>query len=419
MADLCRTRTFLFYELLPVTLMSFSALLGRGFRRLRGLLKNSDSGPATDPIQAADPGRSFEALLHRPYDALNAIPGRSLGETCDDSAMIERLLKAYKASTETKAVKPSAVWKMIYKTRLLPLHQILVDGDAGAVSAVLRRPGDNDLFYGFDNLFHDMVKSFKESSAFEMGHAKWCQDYLVRVAEAVGALRIENPERCGSKPAYGTKPTDDILAAIEDVLNCEIQFPNPYPEEFGLKTKRGIASIRAIHAIYQAWRIRELVRHLPNPRVLELGAGLGRTAFYARQLGISDYTIIDLPLTAVSQGYFLMRTLGEDQVLLQDEYRGSASGKVKILNPAAFLESSENYDLIVNIDSLTEMDRTTAEQYWNRIEASASLFLSINHEANEFTVKELIDRSSRIASQHRHPYWIRHGYVEELVSFRR
>ncbi|HUL40619.1 MAG TPA: putative sugar O-methyltransferase [Burkholderiales bacterium] len=399
--------------------MSLSNLLGRGVLRLRNLFKKPESVPASDPMRASDPGRGFEPLLHRPYDALNAIPGRSLGETCNDAAMVARLLRAYEASTESKVAGPSAVWRMIYKTRLQPLHRILVDGDVGAVSALLRRPGDNDLFYGFENLFGDMVKSFKESSAYEMGHAKWCQDYLVRVAEAVGALRIENPERRGSNPTYGTMPTDEILAAIEEAVGCEIRFPNPYPDEFGLKTKRGVASIRAIHAIYQAWRIRELVRHMPHPRVLELGAGLGRTAFYARQLGISDYTIIDLPLTALSQGYFLMRTLGEDQVALQEEHQGGASAKVKILNPAAFLESSESYDLIVNVDSLTEMNRSTAELYWKRIEASARLFLSINHEANEFTVKELIDRSSRIASRHRHPYWVRHGYVEELVSFQR
>ncbi|HYA19845.1 MAG TPA: putative sugar O-methyltransferase [Burkholderiales bacterium] len=398
--------------------MPFFTLLHRGVGRLRRLVGKSNSHQASDPMAATDPGRSFEALLHRPYDALNAIPGRSLGETCNDSAMIARLLKAYQAATAAKSVAPSAVWKMIFKTRLLPLHQILVNGDVEAVSALLQRPGDNDLFYGFDNLFRDMVNSFKDSSALEMGHAKWCQDYLVRVAEAVGALRIENPERVPI-PTYGTKPNDEILEAIENAVGCEIWFPNPYPDEFGLETKRGIASIRAIHAIYQAWRIRELVRHLQNPRVLELGAGLGRTAFYARQLGIRDYTIIDLPLTGVSQGYFLMRTLGEDQVSLEGENHSDSSAKVKILNPTAFLESTVNYDLIVNIDSLTEMDRRTAERYWNRIEASASLFLSINHEANEFAVKELIDRSSRVTGRHRHPYWIRHGYVEELVSFER
>ena len=247
-----------------------------------------------------------------------------------------------------------------------------------------------------------------------MGH-----DHLIRVAEAIGALRCENPEAPGSTPMYGIKPTDDLLAAIENAMGCEIRFPNPYPDETGVKTSRGVASYRAIHAIYQAWRIRELLRGIPKPRVLELGAGLGRTAYYARQLGIVDYTIIDLPFTALSQGYFLMRTLGADQVLLQGENERDASTKVKIFNPSSFLEGSEKYDLVVNTDSLTEIGRSTAERYWNRIQTSAPLFLSINHESNPFTVKELIDGDdSRIANTHRHLHAIRRGYVEELVYFR-
>lgn len=305
---------------------------------------------------------------------------------------------------------------MIFDTRLLRLHETLLSGDADPVSALLRRPGDSDLFYGFDGLTSEMVMSFKSSAAIEMGNAKLCQDHLVRVAEAVGALRIENPEWPGPKPGYGTKAADDILATVVDVYGCEIRFPNPYPDECSLNTKRGVASYRAIHAIYQVWRIGELLRRTPNPRVLEIGAGLGRIAFYARQLGIRDYTIIDLPFTAVSSGYFLMRTLGEEQVLLHGEKQTGVLGKVRILNPGAFLDCSESYDLIVNVDSLTEMDRPTAERYWNRIEAS-KLFLSINHEANEFMIRELIDRSKRVASRHRHPYWVRRGYVEELVSF--
>jgi len=298
------------------------------------------------------------------------------------------------------------------------MHQTLLSGDRNAVSALLRRPGDSDLFYGFDNLICGMVKSFRESKPIELGYGKLCQDHLVRVAEAVGAVRSENPEGPDPKPMYGIKSADEILAAIENRIGCKMCFRNPYPDELGLKTKRGIAGYRAIHAMYQAWRIRELLRGTPNPRVLELGAGLGRTAYYARHMGMHDYTIIDLPFTGVSQGYFLMRTLGEEQVLLQGERQTDVSKRVKVFNPTAFLESSEKYDLIVNIDSLTEMSREIVEEYWKRIEASTPLFLSINHESNEFMVKDLIDGSTRVKRRDRHPYWVRNGYVEELVSFR-
>jgi hypothetical protein len=105
-----------------------------------------------------------------------------------------------------------------------------------------------------------------------------------------------------------------------------------FPDVVGLATSGGVASYRAVQALYQAWRIAELVSHHPSASVVEIGAGLGRTAFYARQYGLRDYTIIDLPITNVAQGYFLGRTAAPDAVSLFNE---SESG-LRVLPPAAF-----------------------------------------------------------------------------------
>jgi hypothetical protein len=364
--------------------------------------------------------RGLERLLHRPFRELRASPAKSPGEPCDDAAMIKRLLDAYKASASASSAKPTAIWRTIFDTRQLPLHRILVSDDVEAAAALLRRPGDSNLFWGFDGLVAESVKRFDSSRDYSTAVAKMCHDLLIRVAEAIGAVPCENPEAPGSTPMYGFKPVDELLAAIDGAVGCEIRFPNPYPDEIGVKTGRGVASYRAIHAIYQAWRIRELVGGIARPRVLELGAGLGRTAYYARQLGILDYTIIDLPFTEISQGYFLMRTLGGEEVLLEGESGRDATTKVKIFNPPFFLEGSDEYDLVVNVDSLTEMDRAAAERYWKRIQTAAPLFLSINHDSNPFTVKELIGGGKpRVVSTHRHLNAVRRGYVEELVYLRR
>lgn len=56
------------------------------------------------------------------------------------------------------------------------------------------------------------------------------------------------------------------------------------------------------------------------------------------------------------------------------------------------------------------MDRAVAENYVAAIKARASTFLSINHESNAFTVRELIGGN-------RYPYWLRRGYVEEVAHF--
>src|SRR5205823_4579304 len=173
------------------------------------------------------------------------------------------------------------------------------------------------------------------------------------------------------------------LKLIDRSLGFKVPVPNPFPEEYGLISERGIISYRVPQALYQAWRISRLVRDIKNPRVLEIGGGLGRTAYYARQFGIRDYTIVDIPVSSLAQGYFLGRVLGGDGVALFGE--PLSGDRVKLMPPALFLDGTESYDLVINVDSLTEIGRAAAEQYWAAIRARSGVFLSINHEANEFT----------------------------------
>ena len=151
---------------------------------------------------------------------------------------------------------------------------------------------------------------------------------------------------------------------MDERIGLKLRFPNPFPDEFGLISSRGIIGERAIHAIYQAWRIRELMSGIPNPRVIEIG-GLGRTAFYSWQFGVKDYTIIDLPFTAVSQGYYLMRTLGPENVILHGE--SGLDPRSSCCNLRLFFENAAKVDLIVNVDSMTEVDRQTADRYRSHI----------------------------------------------------
>ena len=156
------------------------------------------------------------------------------------------------------------------------------------------------------------------------------------------------------------------------------------------------------------------MRGLSAPGIVEIGAGLGRTAYYAWQLDIRDYTIIDIPMSGVAQAYFLGRTLGEKAIRLFGEEEGPG---IRILPPAAFLAAADRYDLVVNVNSLTEMARETAVSYVDQIERRADLFWSVNHEANAFCVRELFSPSAA-AHVTRTPYWLRPGYVDEVLDLR-
>jgi hypothetical protein len=95
------------------------------------------------------------------------------------------------------------------------------------------------------------------------------------------------------------------------VLGIRVVFPNLFPGEVRLVTSRGVATYRSIQAIYQASRIRELASR--SARIVEIGGGLG-TAYYAHQLGLCDYTIIDLASHHCDAGLILGRVLGDEQV---------------------------------------------------------------------------------------------------------
>jgi hypothetical protein len=270
----------------------------------------------------------------------------------------------------------------------------------------------SDIFFGFDST----AKSLRLGGLrIEDRRApSLALDALATFAEAIGARSMEYPENYAWQTPSIT--ADRILDQIDAAIGFKIPIPNPYPSEYGLLSSRGIISYRVPQALYQAWRIKKLLEGVSNPKVLEIGGGLGRTAFYARLFGIRDYTIVDIPVSSLAQGYFLGRTLGVDGISLFGERGGTES--IKLMPPGSFLSENDRYDLVVNVDSLTEIGREAATKYWAAIEQRANKLLSINHEVNEFTVAQLIKEGTGIQVS-RVPYWMRRGYVEELVEFQR
>ena len=279
------------------------------------------------------------------------------------------------------------------------------------VTEILRNPETSDLFYGFDKLTKSFHSIFNNKKARE-AYARACLDGLVRFAESVGAISMDNPT-CEFKNRIICK-TEDILAGI-DKTGMPFSMPNPFENEHGLGSSRGVISFRVPQALYQAWRVKELLNGVQNSHVLEIGAGLGRTAFYANELGIKNYTIVDLPITTVAQAYYLGRALGEENICLGGEQFDDDQNRVRIITPETFFAEDKTYDLIMNADSLTEMDFEVAQSYWNKIKVSTNIFLSINHEANKFRVRDLFVEDSNSLIVQRGLYCMRKGYVEEVI----
>jgi hypothetical protein len=292
------------------------------------------------------------------------------------------------------------------------IHDALAAHDVDTVTRMLRHPMDNSLLYGYE-LFAVEARSGMMRQ-WRQDHADRTRDLLVRLAEALGTVALENPEgdRAGEG---GTLSGEAAIARIEKVLGVTVPIRAVQHGFHGITRGDGVVTERMVHALYCAARAAHLAAGgRAQTAVLEIGAGMGYTAYYAAQLGIRRYEIVDLPMTNVAQAYFLGRALGPDRVVLEGEgLPGAASSAVSVRTPRALLEGRRRMNLVMNVDSLTEVGPNLAAHYRDRILTSAPCLLSINHEANLYTVFELF--SARGATIERYPYWLREGYVEEII----
>jgi hypothetical protein len=350
-----------------------------------------------------------EVRRPRPADSeltRGEVPPTPFGRTealadVDDRELVSRIVAAYQASTAISPKPSQSMWEVIAEKKG-DVHEALARGQIEEAQRLLRDPGKTDLFYGFEGLARSLNT---DGPGLEPHSVKIYQDLLF-LAEATGVKRRWYPESATTLPLPSI---DKLLSLIDEGVGHQVAFPNPFSGEIGLASSRGIISERSIQAIYQAWRVYHLVRGNRDARIVEVGAGLGRTAFYAATFGLHNYTIVDLPLSSVAQGYFLGRTLGPDAICLYKEQRSG----IAILPPLEFLNSDDRYDVVLNADSLTELAPETAAAYCEAFRDRANIFLSINHEINPFTVHKMYAAIARPAVS-RTPYWMRAGYVEEI-----
>jgi hypothetical protein len=347
----------------------------------------------------------------------------TIGEACasnvstppDDSSLVKRIVESYVIATAADPSAGDSQWALFFEKMNLGIHQALTSGDIDRVAHDLRDPSSNDLFYGFENIRQGYTAQWKDDCDARDFFTRQIYDALARLAEAAGAIPLENPEVYGFRDP-SPYPVDDLLDRLDEALGVSVRFPNPYPEECGLATGRGIASYRAVQSLYQAWRISQVLAERGGESVVEIGAGLGRTAYYSAAFGVQRYSIVDLPFTLVSSAYFLGRVFDEDRITLYGEQARDYSFRLTI--PSDFLRSTERVDLVVNFDSFTEIDRAVAAAYWQHVFSVSPALLSINHEANPFTVRDLYVAAPSRYRVSRHPCWMRRGYVEELIESR-
>jgi len=314
-------------------------------------------------------------------------------EVSDEAFRLTARIRAFYRRVHAERSDPASMWSAFDHGPRQAMHDLLMTGQLEEIGRALLDPASTYLFYGFDELFLEHAELLTKDPSARAAHQALVSDALARLSDAMG-----RPTSC----------PHEALAVAHAGTGGLLAFPTPFVREFGLKTDHGTISYRAAQSAYQAWRLMTL----GGGRVLEIGAGLGRTAHQAYRLGMTDYTIVDLPLTMVAQAFFLGMAIGPDRVSLWGEPAFAREAGIRIAPPSWLETCDEDFDIALNADSMTEMSRLTATRYVSKITRSAAIFLSINHIDNTFTVADLMAESGHHSEPIACP--MRDGYIEEI-----
>jgi len=245
------------------------------------------------------------------------------------------------------------------------------------------------------------------------------QDSVLKLATALGVFGVQNLE--GGKnhtPVVNNHSLScsEILDKIQDKIGFKIQLPKFIGGRDVLMTSYGVITDRHCHYL---WVMKRIIELFPDrdTHIVEIGGGLGLLGYYLDACGYKDYTIIDLARTSACQTYFLARNLPHRKLILSGESENPFTifdcENIKLLHSSDFANIEPNtFDLMVNMDGLTEMTVSEATKYMQS--NCAPTLLSVNHEMNDYRVCEISEPNKKLV--YRYPFWIRDGYVEELYQ---
>ena len=365
-------------------------------------------------IKFAFERKSFiEEFLHVP---VNGIPNVEticvkIDVTDEDILIAERVLRAFNmAITDESYEDTGNLWDLIKKTKYKDLYEILNLNDIKKFAEYMCNFHSKSLAYGISDYNSVNVKEFGKAASLES--AVLVKDQMVALGEAIGAIRKTND------PIH--IDSEILLSFVKDLLKVDIT--PPWIDGGLIKTKIGgvFFSSRDVYSIYTAKRLHDITGI--NGSVAEIGAGVGKVALYAHRFGISDYSIFDLPITNLAQGWYLLKS-GLNVVLYGED---SIDGAVRVM-PYFMFGQDRKYTVTMNQDGFPEMGGDIVAYYLEKIKANSQFLLSINHEEGKpyfafgldnlhIIVPQVVDSVGGFGRLSREVFPVRKSFFEEVYS---
>ncbi len=342
-----------------------------------------------------------------------------------DLELCERLIRAHALAVEGigDGQATQGMWSWIFDSRQQQLAEALASRDPGRLARLMVTTFDQDFVLGMAP--GPLMRRTGSGFAGRAWGLK-CLDGLASLGEVLGVVAVENPEQGGAGLAFQAG-LPGFLEAIDAALGFRLDFPD-VGAPTGLAVGDRLLTPDTTDQVYAALRLNQAMQlHLGESNgtgersVVEIGGGYGGMClwFLRCRPTTSAYTIIDLPIVNVIQGYFLGRALGPEQVALLGE---NVDGRLRILPNSALAEVETPFDVLVNKDSMPEMPPVAMTEYleWGARNCRG-LFYSYNQEAAmEFlaepqgVVHKSVEALGGFQRVRRDRAWVRDGYVEEI-----
>jgi hypothetical protein len=378
--------------------------------------------------------RADEAFLHSHIDGLPSLRhGFSRAKPRRvDVAVAKAMIAAWRslvAPAGERFIGSANMWEIHAEGRQRAFFSLLQQGDARALAEYCIGLPAHAITHGLSQGDEQTEALANASPAGLNGEACRYWDLLLALGEYLGVRNVECPEQ-GEWGRAMFADMDRLRARIDRALGFCVVPPEFFHGLFGLRYRQGIIHRRDIHACYGAHRLHEIAARRSVP-VVEIGGGMGGAAYYARRLGLRDYTIVDLPVISLLQFYFLAKAFGLDQVAFvarPEDFRHD--GRIQLVPAGLFSDDAiGGFELAFNMDSFPEMGAAVAGSYLRELERrGVRTLFSINQEATapltedvrgerQACVRELA-RATRYQSVLRYPTWVHKGYVDEVFVLR-
>ena|SRR5665213_164740 len=339
-----------------------------------------------------------------------------------DIALCERLISAFAGATRDPAEQEaSGSWAQLLDMHYHKLAEALERADAYDLAELLASMFRQKITSGF--MMQADVSATRSWLGSRILSIK-SLDALVSLAEALGAILVDGPEMRAAGLVFD-ESLATLLTRVDQRLGFRVAFPH-IGAPFGLSVDGRLITLETPEQIYAAVRLDHAInthiatRSVEQLRVVEIGGGYGALCYWYLHMkpSISSYTIVDLPIVNVLQGYFLSRAG------ISVSFYGEKRAQVAILPTGALVQIESPFGVLVNKDSMPEMPHDTMKRYleWGRTHCDG-LFYSYNAEAGlNFLgsrggcVGEAVDQVGGFRRLRRDPSWLRRGYVEEIYS---